>query len=329
MAFIGVRKPVIAQLLSHEDGQEPEYRSGRVLGRAIQISVTKAHNNNPLYADDIIDEDDNSLTGMTISVNLNDLDDSTRYTLLQGAVKTASPSSDGYDDCADSSPTVGFGYIRVRQKGGDIFYQAVWCWKVMFSEENEETKTKGESIEWQTPTIQGRARGAYIDASGIPKFRRRKTFESYSDAIHWLEVMANVCIENLFMKMFRFKDPSFTLKQVLTVPPMTSMSSDFSAWPTEEEVASIEEEGFDPLVYNYTAVVNTAQGVNTTDVELKYAGGYTPNNTAGLKSRWVGSVKEYYLQWGNNTSESVYFYIRMDGELGTKFYCFRIFHNYT
>lgn len=321
MAFIGLRNPVAARIKTIEDGQPPEYYSGIVLGRLIQANVNRSHNQNPLYADDVIDEDDNSLTGVTLSVGVNDLEDQERIRIFGD--QTAS-GGDGYDEGADSAPPVGFGYIRVRQKGGVTYYQANWFWKVLFSEDNEESQTKGDGIEWKTPTITGRAHGIYADDSGRPKFRRRKTFTTYEEAVQWLESISNACIKNAIIGTFGFVSPDFTLKQVRSVPPKTSMSDDFTGWPTESQVADIADEGFDPHVYNYTAVINTDAGESETDVNLMVAGGSAINFTNGLKN----SGSRYYVKWAASGSSTAIFFIRVDTSWETKYYTFRFFHNY-
>lgn len=196
MAFIGLRYPVAAAFSQTADGVAPSYTSGAVIGRAITANLTKTHNSNPLYADDIIDEDDNSLTAMSISLGLNDLLDDARVALLGDVAVTTGttePTATGeYDEGGVSSSPVGFGYIRVRRKGGLTKYQAVWYWKVTWTEDSEDAQTKGESIEWQTPTITGRVHGCYIDASGTAKFRRRQTFDTEAAAKSWLNTKAGI-----------------------------------------------------------------------------------------------------------------------------------------
>lgn len=196
MAFIGLRYPVAANFSQTADGVAPTYSNGTVIGRAIQANLTKSHNNNPLYADDIIDEDDNSLTAMSLSLGLNDLLDDERAMLLGDIAVMSSgttPTATGeYDEAGVGASPVGFGYIRVRRKGGLTKYQAVWYWKMLFAEDNEESQTKGENIEWKTPTITGRAHGCYIDSTGTAKFRRRKTFSTEAEAKAWLNTKAGI-----------------------------------------------------------------------------------------------------------------------------------------
>ena len=190
MAYIGLRHPVAAKFAQTADGATPTYTNGMVIGRAISANVTKTSNNNPLYADDIIAEDDTSLTAMSYSLNLDDLSDAARALLLGDVAATGTDSY--YDEVGDGGSEVGFGYIRVRRLQGVTSYQGVWCHKVLFSEDNENAQTKGESIQWTTPTLTGRVHGCYLDATGKAYFRRRKTFTSEADAVAWLNGLAGI-----------------------------------------------------------------------------------------------------------------------------------------
>ena len=195
MAFIGLRKAIAAPLATEPGNAEPTYGSGgSVIGKAIQANLTITRNNNPLYADDTIVEDDNSITAMSLELGLDDLAPEDRVKVLGLVKKTAgtNPAVDTYYDTDASAPYVGFGYIRVRRKAGVTSYQACWIYKAKFSFEDESTQTKGESIEWQTPTINGRCMGISRDASGRLDFRARQVFASEADAKTWLNTKAGI-----------------------------------------------------------------------------------------------------------------------------------------
>lgn len=196
MAYIGLRYPVAATFSQTADGATPTYSNGTVIGKAIQANVSISHNNNPLYADDVISEDDNSLTAMSYTVGLDDLTDAVRALFLGDTAHTTTvdtvTTTDYYDETDSGSAAVGFGYIRVRRKGGTLSYQGVWCHKVMFTEDNEEAQTKGESIEWKTPSLTGRVHGVYLDSTGKAYFRRRQTFTTEAAAKTWLNGLAGI-----------------------------------------------------------------------------------------------------------------------------------------
>lgn len=193
MAFIGLRYPVAAPITAETDGAEPTYGTGFVVGKAITANLTITRNDNPLYGDDAICEDDNGITAMSIELGTDDLEDEVQVKLLgiQSVAGTASAPTVYYDTEA-ASPNVGFGYIRVRRLRGVTSYQANWIYKTMFAQESENSQTKGESIEWQTPTLNGRAMGISLtNPSGIT-FRKRASFETETAAKAWLKTQANI-----------------------------------------------------------------------------------------------------------------------------------------
>ena len=53
-------------------------------------------------------------------------------------------------------------------------------------------QTKGQNLEWSTPTMILRAMGAYIDNSDKLKFRDRKSFDTYAAAKAFIDDYANI-----------------------------------------------------------------------------------------------------------------------------------------
>ena len=195
MAFIGLRYPVVSLITAETAGSDPTYGSGKVMGHAITANLSITRNDNPLYADDTIVEDDNGITAMSLELGLDDIDEAVQtYMLGVTKVTTGSGTSavDTYLDTDTSAPNVGMGYIRVRRKGGTTTFQGVWIYKVKFSMNDENSQTKGESIEWQTPTITGRCMGVSRTASGRLDFRIRQNFATEAQAIAWLKTKAGI-----------------------------------------------------------------------------------------------------------------------------------------
>ena len=191
MAFIGMRHPVVAKIASHTDGTEPTYEAGMVIGHAIAGNLTITRNSNPLYGDDVIVEDDNGITAMSLELGLDDLEEAVRVYMLGLQEKTAGTVTE-YRDTDASAPYVGVGYIRVRRKNGVTAYQAVWMYKAIFAEESESSATKGESIEWQTPTVTGRAMGLAVSGDGERTFRKKAIFTTEAAAVAWLDELAGI-----------------------------------------------------------------------------------------------------------------------------------------
>lgn len=194
MAFIGMRHFVVARLKDHVPGSEPTYDKGMIGGHAIAGNLTITRNSNPLYGDDVIVEDDNGITEMLLEVGTDDLEEPVRvYSLgLKETDGGDSGAEKEYLDTDESSPYMGAGYIRVRRKNGKTAYQTVWYYKSVFSEEAENSSTKGQSIEWQTPTIRGRVMALDVDGSGARAYRKKAIFATEAEAVAWLDKLANI-----------------------------------------------------------------------------------------------------------------------------------------
>lgn len=195
MAFIGMRHVVMAKVAGHTPGTAPTYEDGMDVGMAITGNLTITRNNNPLYGDDVIAEDDNGITNMELELGVDDLsDEAQEYMGLVKKVTTGEGTSavTTYLDTSAPSNRIGIGYIRVRRKAGVTNYQAVWGYAGRFSMNAENSQTKGESIEWQTPTVQGRFEGIDIDGSGDYGFRQRRSFATEAAAAAWLDELADI-----------------------------------------------------------------------------------------------------------------------------------------
>lgn len=82
--------------------------------------------------------------------------------------------------------------MRVRRKGGVTTFQGIWIYKTLFSKNAENSQTKGETIEWQTPTVNGRCMGLSVDSTGEATFRKIQNFDTESDAEDWLDGLAGI-----------------------------------------------------------------------------------------------------------------------------------------
>ena len=197
MAFIGMRHVVGAVFESHTPGSEPTYESGSGfdVGGAISGNLTINRNTNDLFYDDHLGESDNGISSMELELGLDDLLEEIQAKMgLLKAVSTGSGTSavTTYYETSGASKPIGLGYIRVRRKNGATKYQALWIYKTTFSQNAENAQTKGETIEWQTPTINGKCAGLDTDSSGDYNFRKRQIFDSAAAAEAWLDGLAGI-----------------------------------------------------------------------------------------------------------------------------------------
>lgn len=198
MADIGLRYAAFAPVSSHTEGSAITYGTGREIGMMISANVAITRNSNRLYANDVVAEEDNSISEAQITINTDDLTlDNEQF--MCGTIKnTATGGASTYEDADDPAPLGGFGYVRVRSKTNQETgvtaksYIATWWYKVRARIEAEAAQTKGQNLEWTTPNIILRAMGAYIDNTDKLKFRIRQSFDSYAAAKAFIDDFANI-----------------------------------------------------------------------------------------------------------------------------------------
>ena len=188
---VGMMYPVFAPLTTHTDGSMPTYGNGVVIQEARNATITRTYNDNPLYGDDRIVDDDNGLTSLSISFEPTGLSDADRKLLLgEEDYGTSGVSGQWVSD--NETPWGGFGYIRKMRLNGVKSFEAWITLKVKFQEQSMATSTKEGSISWGTPTLNGSAAGLYVDETDKLRFELHKTFSSISAAKAWLNTMLNV-----------------------------------------------------------------------------------------------------------------------------------------
>ena len=186
MAVVGMRYPIFAPITAETEGAAITYgETNTVIAKAIRANITYNRNDNPLYADDTIAENDTGITSVDIELEIDKLTDDARIALLGDNAVTGNDVT-VVEQTDASAPYGGFGFMRVLIEGGVKKYQGVWFHKVQFYEPSEETNTKGESIEWGTPTLNASGMGVRIDDSGKIKYSRRRVFDNAADCITWL-----------------------------------------------------------------------------------------------------------------------------------------------
>ena len=195
MAFVGMQHVVAAKITAKPDNAMPTYSAGMVIGKAIQAELSITRNSNPLYADDVVAEDDNSITAMSVSIGMDDFSEEAQaYLGLLKEVTGTGADDKTYYETSGSADSAGLGYMRVRRKNGITTYQGVWVLDVLFGIESENSQTKGESIEWQTPTVNGQAAAHMITTidTNNPIFRMKKNFTTAAACIDWLDEQAGI-----------------------------------------------------------------------------------------------------------------------------------------
>ncbi len=188
---VGLMYPVFAPLVSHQEGSMPVYGTGVVIQEARNVNISKTYADNPLYGDDRIVDDDNGLTALGMSFEPTGLSDSDRV-LLFGEKTISVGGVTAYAEGDNETPYGGFGYIRRMRENGVKKFEGWIVLKIKFQEESQNTTTKEGNIQWNTPTLNGRAASLLVDSSDEQKFRVHFTFETIAAAKAWINTVLNV-----------------------------------------------------------------------------------------------------------------------------------------
>ena len=182
MARIGLRNFRYSHLTEDENGNAT-YDGAKNFGRAIDCKVSIETNSVELYADDALAESDYSFKSGKVDIGIDEDDDAVVADIL-GQNKPTSENGEILRTAADDAPYVGIGRIITKIYKGVRKYKVEFLCKVKFAVSMPDEKTKGESLEFSTPTLSGTVH-ALNDEKGT--WSKTKTFTDYEAASEYLE----------------------------------------------------------------------------------------------------------------------------------------------
>lgn len=180
MANIGLTNIWFSPLTEAADGTAL-YAGAKQLGKAVSCSTSITNNEAKLYGDDTLAESDTSFSNGTITLGVTDDDDDVFAELLG---HTVTEDGEVIKAASDAAPYVGVGRIVTKMVNGAYKYKVEFLYKVKFSEPSKDENTKGESIEFATPSIEGII-AALDDTANT--WNKSKTFNTKSDALTYLK----------------------------------------------------------------------------------------------------------------------------------------------
>ncbi len=148
MATIGLRDLYRAPITTDESGADSFSTPSR-LAKAISAEMSVEVAEATLYADDGVDETVKEFISGELSLNVNDLMPADLAALL-GQKQDANGVVIAGED--DEPPYMAIGF---RAKKANGMYKYIWLYKVKFAIPEEAYNTKGDGIEFATPTIVG------------------------------------------------------------------------------------------------------------------------------------------------------------------------------
>jgi phi13 family phage major tail protein len=175
MAKIGLNNFKFSKL----DETAETYEGPKSLGKAIDCKVAIENYDAKLYADDTLAESDTTFKQGTVTLTTDEDDDAVFAELLG---HTLGEDGEMVRKDTDVAPYVGVGRILTKIVGGVYKYKVEFLPKVKFAEPSQEETTKGDSIEFKTPSIEGT-----VTKLKDGTWSKSKTFTTKEEAVTYLD----------------------------------------------------------------------------------------------------------------------------------------------
>ena len=173
---IGVSDLHVAKLLTDVDGTGATYDAPEKLAGVLTVGLQPQVVEGDFYADDKISESYSSISSFEITINPELLTPEQEAMLLGKEL-------DGNDGViTTSSSSAPYFAVMFKSLKSDNTYRSQVVYKVKFSTPEETYNTKGDSIEYQTPTINGKA--IPRDADDIITYKTDEAIATFMDAVY-------------------------------------------------------------------------------------------------------------------------------------------------
>lgn len=179
MARIGLNNLWYSHLTEAADGT-PSYDGKHSFGKAISANASISNNDAKLYADDVLAEADTTFQSGTITLGVDD-DRETVFADLLGHTQT---NGEVVRNANDVAPWVGLARIVVKMVNNVRSYKVELFYKVKFAEPSQDDQTKGESVEFKTPEIEGQ-----VAALANGNWSVAKVFSKKADALEFIDTV--------------------------------------------------------------------------------------------------------------------------------------------
>lgn len=179
MAQIGLTNLWYGLLTEAEDGT-PKYSGAKSFGKAVSAKVDVSTNDASLYADDALAESDSSFQSAKVTLGVAD-DDMTIFAEILGH-KIAKEGGEMVRNADDAAPWIGLGRVVTKVTNGKRQYKGEFIYKCKFGEPSQEDETKGDSVDFKTPAIEGSAAAL---ANG--DWSASQIFDTKAAAVAWVK----------------------------------------------------------------------------------------------------------------------------------------------
>lgn len=156
-----------------------------ILGRLIDAKLSEDRGEASLYADDMLAEYDSTFTGAKLSITLDNVDDDT-YSKIKGCTISSKEITENQDD---SAPEMGYGHIITKMVNGVKQYKVEFLARIKINSITADAKTKGESIEFNTVSIEAKVMPLIeaINGMNVGDWKKSETFDTLTEAQTYLD----------------------------------------------------------------------------------------------------------------------------------------------
>lgn len=188
MAKIGLKKLYYAVLAEDTASDGCKYYAQKEIVAPIESKVSLENAEGELYGGDQLVESSSEFVKGTLTLGITDDDDTIFAELLGNSIadKTLGASTsvkykEVIQKSTDIGPYVGIGQIVPKIVNGTKKWKAEFLCKTRFKPYGSESKTKGKSLEYSTPSVE-----ATIFATAKNEYEHHATFDTEDDAISYL-----------------------------------------------------------------------------------------------------------------------------------------------
>lgn len=181
MAFIGLRKPYVSKL----NRATNTYSDGFRFSHAVSMNVTPNYAEASLYGDDVQVEYEKAFTNATVSLGTTSTPLKAADTVFGHEVDYTSKKV--IYKATDEANDVGIGVVAPEKVDGISQYVALVILCAKFADGAETYGTKGDSLTFNTPTIEGSA-----SALDDGRWKETQIFDTELEAVSWIKEMLNI-----------------------------------------------------------------------------------------------------------------------------------------
>ena len=188
MAYVGLRKPIVAKMTGEKTYDEPF-----AFGKAVGLQVTPNYAEGSLNADDEQAEYDKEFNYAEVTLNTSTIPITAHEKMFGHKINEEMNGVTFNKD--DQANYVGLGWISVEKVNGKRSFIGNVLYKTKFSEPSEDYATKADAIEYKTPSITGRAL-----AAGDGDWKDTQSFDTVQEALNWVYEKLGATLKKLAIK---------------------------------------------------------------------------------------------------------------------------------